>query len=374
MRNTIDSPVLTRRDLLASTAAALLAGPTLRAAQDDGPSVDRNIQRLAERAPLALQFTGSTDDECRRWQQQFSAKLRELLGPHTPPNDWHTTVEGVVDRDDHTRHELLLSAPGQPTLPVYLLLPKGQGGAPRAGVVALHGHGNFGYDPVVGKTETPGVAEAIQNAHYDYGLQLVRRGYVVAAPCLQPFGRRLGDRDAYGRQDPCAVTMVRLALLGKVLMAENLRDVLWALELLARHDAVDANRLACVGLSYGGRMTMLAAALEPRIKAAVVSGALNVMQERITLRYSCGAQVIPGLLNYGDTPEIGSLIAPRPAVWEVGSDDSLVIPDRAADFLARMRRAYRAYDADDRLQVDRFEGGHRWNGGLAYPMLAQALS
>ena len=71
-------------------------------------------------------------------------------------------------------------------------------------------------------------------------------------------------------------------------------------------------------------MTMLTAALEPRIKVAAVSGALNVMQERLAQPYSFGAQIIPGLLQYGDVPEIGSLIAPRPAVWEVGSRDGLV--------------------------------------------------
>ena len=73
-----------------------------------------------------------------------------------------------------------------------------------------------------------------------------------------------------------------MQLLGKVLMAENLRDCLWSVELLAHHDEVDAERIGCVGLSLGGRMTMLTTALEPRIKVCVISGALNVMQERIS--------------------------------------------------------------------------------------------
>ena len=47
-------------------------------------------------------------------------------------------------------------------------------------------------------------------------------------------------------------------------------------------------------------MTMLTTAVEPRIRVAAVSGALNVMQERIRGNYSCGAQVIPGLLTIGD--------------------------------------------------------------------------
>src|SRR5438552_11081573 len=152
-------------------------------------------------------------------------------------------------------------------------------------------------------------------------------------------------------------------------MAENLRDCLWALELLARHDRVDAKRLACVGLSYGGRMTMLTTALEPRLRLAVVSGALNVMQERVAGRYGCGAQVIPGLLRYGDVPEIGSLIAPRPCVWEVGSRDRLISPKWAEEAQTRMRRAYRACGAEGHLILDRFEGGHEWSGRVGYPLL-----
>lgn len=338
------------------------------------PTVDESIRRQAEEAPLALRFRGTTADDCRKWQAEFAGKLRALLGPHAPPAKWKTIVREAVDLEDHRREELLLTADGHPALPVYLLIPRGRGDKRRAGVLALHGHGSHGYHPVAGRDDLPGVAQAIKGSSYDYGRQLARRGYVVAVPCLTPFGPRLGDPAAHGKQDPCAVTFVRLQLLGKVLMAENLRDCLWAVELLARHEQVDARRLGCVGLSYGGRMTMLTAALEPRIKAAVVAGALNVMQERIARSYSCGAQVIPGLLQYGDVPEIASLIAPRPCVWEVGARDTLIVPKWADEALARMGRAYKAYGAEDKLQVDRFEGGHQWSGRVAYPLLEKVLS
>jgi hypothetical protein len=118
---------------------------------------------------------------------------------------------------------------------------------------------------------------------------------------------------------------------------------------------------------------MLTAALEPRIRVAVISGALNVMQERVGTRYGCGAQVIPGLLRYGDVPEIASLIAPRPCVWEVGSHDDLISPSWADAALARIRRAYRAFAAEDLLYVDRFTGGHQWNGRVAYPVLERVI-
>src|SRR5262249_8354720 len=112
---------------------------------------------------------------------------------------------------------------------------------------------------------------------------------------------------------------------------------------------------------------------DERVKVAVVSGALNLMQERVGGRYSCGAQVIPGLLRYGDVPETASLIAPRHCLWEVGSLDGLIAPKWADKALVRMRHAWKALGAEDRLAVDRFDGGHQWNGKAAYPLLEKVL-
>jgi dienelactone hydrolase len=365
-----------RREFVYLTGLAVAAGldrPSRAEPPVKVPTVEEDLRRQAQQAPLTMQFRGGTADKCRTWQDKFAAKLRSLLGPHKPPAQWKTHVEASKKLDDHRREELVLTAEGHPALPLYLLTPLKKAKRPRAGVLALHGHGAFGNDPVAGRDDLPRVAAAIKEANYDYGRQLVRRGYVVAVPCLTPFGRRLGKRDPAAKLDPCADTFLRLQMFGKVLMAENLRDCLWSLELLAQHDGVDAKRLGCVGLSFGGRMTMLTAALEPRVRLAVVSGALNVMQERISQPYSCGAQIIPGLLNFGDVPEIGCLIAPRPCVWEVGAKDKLIAPKWADEALARMRRAYQALDADNQLQVDRFDGKHVWSGRVAYPLLKNVL-
>lgn len=366
-----------RRTLLNVAAGGLLGGGSRRILGADRaaavPHVHDQIKKLAAEAPMSMRFAGGSADQCRAWQKAFASKLSELLGPHDPPARWKTITECVVELDDHRREALVLTADGHPPLPVYLLTPKEASGSKRPGILALHGHGPYGYEPVAGIADALEKKEHLARLNYDYGLQLVRRGYVVVTPCFVPFGRRLDGKKNYQGNDACAVTAVRMLMLGKVLIAENLRDARWSLELLSRHGRVDAGRLGCVGLSYGGRMTMLTTALESRIRVAVVSGALNVMQERIRLRYSCGAQVIPGLLKYGDVPEIASLIAPRPCLWEVGNQDGLMVKDWIPGALTRMRRAYRAFEAEDQLQVQRFEGSHRWDGVAAYPLLAKVL-
>lgn len=356
---------LTRREWLATSA--------LVAARAKAETVHDEIRALADHAPLAMQFRGGSAADCRAWQKAFAAKLGELLGPCQPPNQWRTETERTVDLDDHRRQELVLHAEGLRPLPVFLLTPRGAFSGKRPGILALHGHGPFGYESVAGLPATPEGRHEIADANYDYGLQLVRKGYAVAIPCFTPFGRRLGDATAYKKQDPCGITFIRMQALGKLLITENLRDALWSLVLLSRQPEVDSARLGCVGLSYGGRMTMLTAAVAPQIRVAVISGALNMIQERITGIYGCGAQIIPGLLQYGDVPEISSLIAPRPCLWETGRQDALMVKDRIEPALERMRRAWGALDAPQNLQRDSFEGKHRWNGVQAYPLLAGVL-
>jgi dienelactone hydrolase len=189
---------------------------------------------------------------------------------------------------------------------------------------------------------------------------------------MMPFGRRV-DRARYGGNDPCAVTFVRMQGLGRLPITENLRSLRWCIDLLESRPEVRSGRIGCAGLSYGGRMTMMVSAVDQRIRVAAVSGALNLMQERLSQPHSCGSQLLPGLLKYGDYSEIGSLIAPRPCVWETGDKDPLIVPKWDELFRSRLRRAYSALGAIDNLYFDRFEGEHVWSGRIAFPLFDKVL-
>lgn len=371
---------LDRRDFLRLLpATALASGAAVQLFGDEQSNViapiDARMTALEEAAPLAMQFRGKTPDEARRWQKEFAAKLGELLGPHRPPQRWDCIVERRVELPTHIREERVLSAESLSPVPFHLLLPHGDANAAsakRAGILAIHGHGDFGHDSIAGIDGTPERKAEIEKYKYDYGVKLVERGYVVAAPCLTPMGRRLGS-DKVKRGDACTLVNLQLQHLGKLLIAENLRDCLWTLDFLAQHTAVDAARLGCVGLSYGGRMTTLTAALDPRIRIAVIAGAMNVFQERAMHGSVSGCQVIPGLLNFGDMPEVAGLIAPRACIWTVGEKDRLLDPTWAETFRERQGRVYAAHGAIEQVEVDHFAGGHEWHGDVAYPILAKVL-
>ena len=346
-------------------------GPVTLTGQDQQTVHDVLRQQIGD-AKLAMLFEGKTESQARQWQDEFSSKLNELLGSTTPPKRWETVIRSGKRLEDHTRYEIMLKSPGVPSLPVYLLIPSDGISRGRPAVVAVHGHGDYGHHAVAGRHDLPEVAKAIQSANYDYGLQFVRRGYVVVCPCLIPFGDRV-DQAKYG-SDPCAVTFVRMMALGRVPIAENIRDIRWAVSFLQSRPEVNPENIGCAGLSYGGRMTMMATAVEPRIKVAAISGALNLLQERTTLRYSCGLQIIPGLLKFGDYSEIASLIAPRPVVWEMGDQDKLIVKDGWDEkFKQRLEMIYSAYRQPKHLHYDHFKGGHRWNGEIAFPLFDEVL-
>jgi dienelactone hydrolase len=377
--------------LLPAAAAAVYGGTRPAAAEPrsvkgtavaetsvEVPPVAARMQALEAEAPLAMQFRGTSADDVRRWQAEFAGKLRELIGPHRPPEKYEARLERRVELPTHIREERVLTAEGLAPVPVHLLLPREANpgaAAKRAGILALHGHGEFGHDSVAGVWESPQEKAAIESAKYDYGLKLVERGYVVAVPCLTPFGRRRGPGPAKPKGgDLCTAVNLQMQHLGKLLLAENLRDSLWTLDYLAAHAAVDTERLGCVGLSYGGRMTTFTTALDSRVKVCVIAGAMNVFQERAMSGATSGCQVIPGLLNYGDIPEVAGLIAPRPCVWTVGDGDRLLDPGWVEKFRERQARVYAALGTADQMVVDRFTGGHEWHGDIAYPILAKALA
>jgi dienelactone hydrolase len=338
--------------------------------------VDLRIRKLAGNAPLAMRFVGGTAAEAREWQGAFKTQLEALLGAFRPPASGNSILERTVELSDHVREERLLTADGLDPVPVHVLRPRGQTGGgtrKRAGILAIHGHG-MDNDSIAGRDDSAEAKAAIERYRCDYGLELVRRGYVVAVPCLTPFGRRLAPGTSAARRDACEVTQLRLQLLGRNLIAENLRDCLWTLDFLAGQPDVDVGRLGCVGLSLGGRMTMMTAALDARVKVSVIAGALNCLQERIITRSIGGCQTIPGLLNFGDTPEISGLIAPRTILWTVGDRDQLIDKAWAEQALERMRPIYRALGAEKNLMVQHFAGGHVWNGEVAYPLLERELA
>src|SRR4030095_8413678 len=142
---------LCRREFLLSLSMLPWVSRRLRGQEASASqTIDERILQLAAKAPLTMKFHGTSLRDCRTWQVAFGTKLRSLLGPHQPPQEWKTIVGQVTELEDHRREELTLMARGHSPLPVYLLVPRG-GGKTQPGLLALNGHGEHDQHPLPGE-------------------------------------------------------------------------------------------------------------------------------------------------------------------------------------------------------------------------------
>jgi hypothetical protein len=270
------------------------------------------------------------------------------------------------------RERLLLHGGLTGPIPLDVLVPEGDG-VRRPGLLCIHGHG-AGKADVVGVTATdPAQAERIAASNYSYALQFAQRGYVTLAPDLRAFGERGDAPRQRGGRDPCDNSYFKAALLGLTPLALDLTDLRLVVDYALQRPEIAAERFGCVGLSLGGRMTMYLAALDERIGAAVASGALNTLRERLTSYAGCGSQFLPGLFRLGDTPELFGLIAPRPLLLELGTQDGTSPELYATEAYRQIERAYALARAEERLEIDIFARGHRFSGRKAFPFLERWL-
>jgi hypothetical protein len=246
------------------------------------------------------------------------------------------------------------------TLVAYLLIPKGiRDEERRAAVIASHGHTKHGIDTTCGVV---GMEDA-ENAKRAYAREAVRSGYVVIAPAWWGWHGRDGHLDRVGGRDKCNVIEMAASMYGMNLTDLHIQDGQAAVDVLANHVNVDSERIGCLGNSLGGRTTMWLTIFEERIKACVPAGCMNTFRERSLKLSSCGIQYLPGILRYGDVPDLFCLIAPRAMQLQAGAKDALITPKDRDAIHETVRSAYERAGASDRFEFVLHPDGHflRWD-------------
>jgi len=331
-------------------------------------------------APYA--FRARTAAEAARWQRRTRAALAEALGfQDAPPVPLRPRRIEQVDKGDYVRQKWLLRTTAHSVMPVYLLLPKAAKVRPPV-VLALHGHG-YGVKDIVGLWEDGSERDVPDGYHKDFAVALCRRGFAVAAPEIACFGERQTDfsyLDAtLGQPVPTschhAATLafhLGLSVLGlRVWEARRLVD--W----LATRRDLDASRLGAMGISGGGMYTLYSAAVDTRIRAAVISGYFCTYRDSILAMHHCPCNYVPGAARFGEMADVLGLVAPRAVLVEAGTRDPIFPLAAVRKGLARARAIYRAFDpaaGAGNVRLDCFEGRHQISGRLAYDFLWERLS
>jgi dienelactone hydrolase len=320
-------------------------------------------------SPRALRFQAKTKAEAVAWQKKLRKRVETCLGGFPATHaDLRTRSFETKDLPTHTREALAFESRDGSFVFAYLLKPKNVR-PPLSVVICLPGHGR-GVDDIAGID--PDGRDSTQKIGYehDYALQVVEHGMAALAIEMIGFGCRRDPvaRKAGQGQSSCQPAAGAALLLGETMAAWRTWDVMRACDFIATRKDLDSDRIGCMGISGGGTVTLYAAALEPRIRAAFMSCSLCTFRDCILSIPHCIDNYVPGILNWAEMSDIAGLIAPRPFFVESGEKDPIFPLAGSREAFQAVQHVYEVFGQSELCQREEFPAEHEFHGkgGLAF--------
>jgi len=311
---------LQRRTFLAqSAAAAVLAGSGAAASGGEAPPMVR---------PAA----------------DLRAKLLECLGgPWPDPCDLKPQVRETTQKEGYRLVSVTYEVEPGDRVPAFLLIPDGASPAGPAPAVAVWHQHNGAYH--LGKVEPAGLAGSPM---HHTGVALAKEGYVVLCPDALCFGERQSKRLRGG--DFERFEFLRYVVAGRCMAWKNILDMRRAIDYLCSRPEVIKDRIGCYGHSMGSTHTWLVGPWEPRLVCLVGNCCLPTYAAiHRTHILHCFPNFIPGWFQYGDTPDIAGLIAPRALHLNFGELDGGSPIEEVREGVNSIARAYQQAHAADKF-------------------------
>lgn len=366
---------LTRREFVGLGSVAALgfdwrAGP-------EGPDIHQQLLALAaddERRRRERFAAVRTGDAVAALQKDLRTKFLAILdGLPTAAGPPPVRVTDTITADDYVIDKLVYeSFPGY-FVSALLYRPRKQDGRAPA-VLSPCGHS------AAGKAE---------RTYQIFHVNLVRRGYIVLT--YDPVGQ--GERSQFWNAArnrsrfnlACgehAVLGNPLYLLGTSLARYRIWDGVCGLDLLAARPDVDAARLGCAGNSGGGTLTAYISALDPRVRAAVISCYITTLPRRMANRIQEDPDADPEqdpfrFVSDGiDHAGLLALRAPRPTLLATARRDFFPIEGARKSFAEAQHlfAAAGAGDAVERVEADERHGLTKPLREAAYAFLDRRLA
>ncbi len=277
---------------------------------------------------------------------QMLSALGECLGGAWPqPGDLKPQLRKTIQKDGYRIESLTYEVEAGDAVPAMLLIPDGVDAKHSAPAVAVwHQHAGQYH---LGKSEPAGLEG---NEMHHTGVALVKEGYVVLCPDALCFEERQdpGGKLKNGKYE--RFMFLEYVLKGQSLAWKNILDMRRAIDYLCSRAEVDDQRIGCYGHSMGSTHAWLVGPWEPRIKCVIGNCCLPTYEAiRKHKLLHCFPNFVPGWLQYGDTPEIASLIAPRALHLNLGELDGGSPIEEAKKGLSRIAAAYQRAGAADQF-------------------------
>jgi dienelactone hydrolase len=255
----------------------------------------------------------------------------------------------------------------------YVLTPS-RGQTPAPAMICVPGHGR-GVDDIVGIDEQGRDRTDKAGYQHDFAIQVAEAG--IAAVAIEPmgFGCRRDPLNAQRglAQKGCEPIAGGALMLGQTLVGWRVWDIMRTIDYIATRPDLDASRVGCMGISGGGTATLFAAALEPRLRVAMVSGYLNTFRDSVGSLAHCVDNYVPGILNWAEMSDVAGLIAPRPLFVESGEKDRIFPLAASVESFRAVREIYRVFGAEDHIDQEVFPDEHAFWGRRGIPFVARQL-
>ena len=208
-------------------------------------------------------------------------------------------------------------------------------------------------------------------AYHDFAAKLAEEGFIVFAP-QNPYIGKDAFRTLQRKSYPIGKTL--FSIIG----AQHQQILNW----LKSIQAVDPDRIAFYGLSYGGKSAMRLPALLPEYCLSICSADFNdwVWKNASSrARYSYVGTGEYEIFEFGlgktfNYAEMAALIAPRPFMVERGHFDGVGPDDRVAKEFAKVRHLYQArLKMTGQCEIEWFDGPHTINGQGTFDFLRRHL-
>ncbi|MBI2949741.1 MAG: dienelactone hydrolase family protein [Verrucomicrobia bacterium] len=377
---------------LAEAAAANQSSATAHTQSDVG-SLWPFIQSQAVSGEFPLSWLRTEFKSLPRWKRKARGKLLELLHYSPAKCDLRAEVVERVDAGEYVREKVYFNTSPDIRVPAFVLVPK-NAKLPAPGLVALHDHGGFyfwGKEKIVEIEGEHSVLTNFKKSYYggkSIASELARQGYVVIVIDMFYWGERrmlLDDDPADWRERPRDIKPERIAefnrragqseqLVGRTIYSAGFTwpgvmfwDDVRTVDYLLTRPEVDKKRIGCVGLSVGGLRSCHLAALDERVKAAVVVGwmASFPRQLRRHIRNTIGhTKVVPGLYRHLDYPDVASLAMPRALLVINGSKDGLFDLDGVRASFDKLSACYKKAGVPEKCRTRLYDTPHEFNAEM----------
>ena len=282
------------------------------------------VNRDAEKnKPLYDVSEIKTRKQKEKFDKSFGKELSSLLSSPLIPisvNKMVINYEAPIDKGKYSENKMTIATTNSSGTLVYFLAPKDIK-FPAPLIIAMHQRGDTKY----------GSAEAIGNIGDEtmfYGKELAERGYFVFAMDTSTFGMRqdiINDSHEV-RENRAAQDLFEL---GYSPIGITINEDIRALDfLLNSFPEIDKNNIGCIGHSYGGVRCMYLAAIDKRIKVAVLSNSIENFREPPSFG---GTQtwlsILPGIAKYTNGDAVLALISPRPLMIIYTENDPIFPKD-----------------------------------------------